>query len=248
MMRLWSWRGFTLLEMMIVVGLSSLLYSLLCYVSVQMNVSVRRTEDGFKSQKAVINIAERIRWQLRCLYDRVPDGAAQEPPPTNVRPATLKNRSIYGKRNSTADGSILLFKTNYFTKDRDKVGVAEVGYAIKNITSGVDTTPLESVGGKKFIDDALGDEEINGGVLVYRQFAWADPLGLHEESDFKEAPWTVISKDIANMKIEFSEDNEIWQQEWTKEGVAPWVRVSLESRRGTPIVFIVSPAVGSGRW
>ncbi|MBQ7528297.1 type II secretion system protein [bacterium] len=248
MMLLRIGRGFTLLEMMIVVGLSSLLYSILCYVSVQMNTSVRRTEDGFKRQKAAMKIAENIRWQLRSLYARVPEGASTtEPPSTNIHPATLRNRYIYGKKNSTADGSILLFKTAYFPKNRGKVGVAEVGYAIKNVIPG-SMNAMEPVNGKDFIDNTLEFDNSESGFLVYRQFTWADPIGLHEETDIKEAPWMVASTDIINFKAEYSEDGEIWQQEWMKEGIAKWVRVTLSSKRNPPIVFVVSPAVSSNRW
>ena len=68
--------GFTLLELMLVMGLATLVYSLVSYMTIQMNNTVRHSQVAFKRQELTIETAERLRWQLRCLYDRVPESAS----------------------------------------------------------------------------------------------------------------------------------------------------------------------------
>lgn len=262
--------GFTLLEITIVMGLAILVYALIAYITVQMNVSVRHTEAGYRRKKEVIEAAEQLRWQLRCLYNRVPEGeGVQNAPSSRLHPATLKNSCIYGTRGTQTDRAVVSFKTTYFPKGFPNPGAAEVSFTIMEDAAGrVDEDKLNS-----FIDSSFQKGAVNGdgsprartkpektlaGVqnaedsnayLAYRQFPWADPLGLHEEADFSEAPWQVLSYEVIGLNVEYSEDADIWQQEWTAPHRAPkWVKVTFILRTGEPLVFIASPAVTSARW
>ena len=65
--------GFTLLELMLAVGLAAIVWSFLAYVTVSLSRSVRYAEQALARKKAVIEVAERLRWQLRCLYTITPE-------------------------------------------------------------------------------------------------------------------------------------------------------------------------------
>ncbi|MBQ7503453.1 hypothetical protein IJT93_12225 [bacterium] len=262
--------GFTLLEITIVMGLAILVYSLIAYITVQMNVSVRHTEAGYKRKKETIEAAELLRWQLRCLYAEVPEGAnVKTVPASRIHPAALKNAFFYGKRGTQTDRAFLTFKTTYFPKGFANPGAAEVSFTILEDSSGrVDEDRLNS-----FIDSSFEKGAVNGdgsakaksrpektlagvqnsensGVyLAYRQFPWADPLGLHEEADLSEAPWQVLSYEVIGINAEYSDDAEIWQQEWTSPRTVPkWIKITFILRTGEPLVFIAAPAAKSARW
>ena len=84
--------------------------------------------------------------------------------------------------------------------------------------------------------------------LAYRQYPWADPLGLHEVGDDNQAPWEKLSSEIIGLEVRFSDDLEIWQQDWTGEGVPKWVEVTFELKRGEPLVFMTGPVTAADRW
>jgi len=260
--------GFSLLEITIVMGLAILVYSLIAYITVQMNVSVRHTEAGYRRKKEVIEAAEQLRWQLRCLYDGVPEGAnTKTVPASRIHPATLGNVCLYGTRGAQTDRAFISFKTAYFPKGFADPGAAEVSFTIMEDAAGrADEDRLNS-----FIDSSYRKGSLNGGpeerrrqektlvgpqdseksnaYLAYRQFPWADPLGLHEEADFSEAPWQVLSYEVIGLNAEYSDDAEIWQQEWSAPHRAPkWIKITFILRTGEPLVFIAAPAVKSARW
>lgn len=247
--------GFTLLELMLVMGLATLVYSLISYMTIQMNTTVRHSQAGFKRREMIVNTAERLRWQLRCLYDRVPEGASSEVPSSHTNPPTLLKSVIYGKSLGEKGKDVLLFKTTYFPLRAENNGTAEVGYKIMADSSGsfsltdpikTDDDKLRSLEAADFISSGQAYESKN--YLAYRQYPWADPLGLHDVGDDSETPWERLSSEIIGMEVRFSDDLEIWQQDWTGEGVPKWVEVTFEFKRGEPLVFTTGPVVAADRW
>ncbi len=211
--------AFTLLELLLTLGLAMLLMSVVSYTTLRINAAVTRAEKNLARKAKIIEVAEQLRWQLRCLY--LPDYSVnQTAPSTNTRPGTLKY-AVYAKRESQTERDILLFVTTFLPKSS---GTAEVGYRI------------------------LTDEETRKPYLAYRQYAWADPLGLHEPEEDVNAAWTVLSRDICGMSLEFSVDCETWQKEWTATEPPDWIRITLYLVEGEPFVTQVSPAMPSARW
>ncbi|MGM9992788.1 MAG: type II secretion system protein J [Candidatus Bruticola sp.] len=248
-------RGFTLLEVMLAVGLTAMVYTIISYMTIQMNTTVRRSEESFQRRKTVIDTAEQLRWQLRCLYDRVPEGASVEPPSSNTNPATLQNSSLYAKNLGQSGQDVLIFKTTYFpAKLENSSGTAEVGYKVVNkIGSSFSVSSPLTVQEDKlqiFTPASLLEGSSQGShfYLAYRQYPWADPLGLHEDSDDNNAPWQKISSEIIGLEVRLSDDLEVWQQDWTGEGVPRWVEITFELKQGDPLVFITGPVVSSARW
>ncbi|MGM9998940.1 MAG: type II secretion system protein J [Candidatus Bruticola sp.] len=248
-------RGFTLLEIMLAVGLTAMVYTIISYMIIQMNTTVRRSEEAFQRRKAVIDVAEQLRWQLRCLYNRVPEGVSAEPPSSNTNPASLQNSSLYAKNLGQSGRDVLIFKTTYFpAKLGNSSGTAEVGYKILSEAEGSFSVSspltaredrLQALSPTNLVDSSSSKTRY---FLAYRQYPWADPLGLHEESDDSTAPWQKVSSEITGLGVRFSDDLEIWQQDWTGEGVPRWVEITFELKQGDPIVFMTGPVVSSARW
>ncbi len=260
--------GFTLLELMLVMGLATLVYALISYVTIQMNNSVRRAEIAYKRKKAVIEIAERMRWQLRCLYANVPQGSSSQPPSSNTNPATLLKSYIYSKGGDQENQDSLIFKTTYFPSDTIRAGTAEVGYKIisdsgsgsLSLTSPVtDENKLLTKADRERAElkaleaqDLLEGDSFSQGrdtFLAYRQYPWADPLGLHETGDDSNVPWQEVSREVTGMSVRFSDDLEIWQQDWTEPGKVPkWIEITLTLRHGEPLIFMAAPGTAAARW
>ena len=247
--------GFTLLELMLAMGLAALVYSLISYMTIQMNITVRHSQAGFKRREMIVDTAERLRWQLRCLYDRVPEGASTESPASHTNPPTLLKSVIYGKSLGEKGKDVLLLKTTYLPLRTENNGTAEVGYKIMTDSSSSFslTDPVKSEDDKlraleaaDFINSGQAYESKN--YLAYRQYPWADPLGLHDVGDDSETPWEKLNSEIIGMEVRFSDDLEIWQQDWTGEGVPKWVEVTFEFKRGEPLVFTTGPVVAADRW
>ncbi len=200
-------------------GLAILLMSVISYTILHLNAAVTRSEKNLARKAKIIEVAEQLRWQLRCLY--LPNYSAQlTAPATNTNPGTLKY-AVYAKRDNQIERDILLFVTTFLPKS---AGTAEVGYRI------------------------LADGKTRQPYLAYRQYAWADPLGLHEPEEDVNAAWTVLSRDICGMSLEFSVDCETWQKEWTATEPPNWIRITLFLVDGEPFVTQVAPALPSGRW
>lgn len=210
--------AYTLLELLVAMGLAVMTISMLSYSTLRISATVRMSESRFERKSKMIAAAEQMRWQLRCLYT----GSFKEDserPNSHLYPGTIKYQ-LYGKRGSTADSDILIFNTTFIPKAS---GTVEVGYCI-----------LTDETGKRY--------------LAYRQFPWVDYQGLHDYIEFAEAPWKVCSYDIVGMNLEYSHDSKIWQQEWTEQTAPQWVRVTLIPNEGEPFVIQVAPAVMSERW
>ncbi|MBQ7568105.1 hypothetical protein IJT17_04795, partial [bacterium] len=143
-----------------------------------------------------------------------------ERPNSHSFPGTLKYQ-LYGKRGSTADCDVLLFNTTFLPKSR---GTAEVGYCI------------------------MTDYKTGKQHLAYRQFPWVDTEGLHDTIEFADAPWKVCNESIVGMRLEYSSNGELWQQEWSDVSAPQWVRVTLIPDEGDPFVTQVAPAMPSERW
>ena len=214
-----SGAAYTLLELLVAMGLAVLTISMLSYSTLRISATVRMSESRFARKSKMISTAEQIRWQLRCLYTGVLKDDSERPN-SHLYPGTLKYQ-LYGRRGSKLNSDILIFNTTYIPKSR---GTVEVGYCI------------------------LTDEQTGKPYLAYRQFPWVDYQGLHDYIDFTDAPWTVCSRDIVGMSLEYSHDSKIWQQEWTENTAPQWVRITLIPDEGEPFVTQVAPAVISARW
>lgn len=287
MRQLRCFRGFTLLELMLALALAMLVYGLVIFVTINVSNTVRTSERKVSAKISVINAAEQLRWQLRCLYNRQAEGTNKPSASVSgIRPATLTGVSLYGKRSGQSGRDFLLFKTSYFpnhtildqlskksrlnngkivsaasgspAQSKDFLtsqayggGTAEVGFRIledqNNLlgSSGVSgALPGAVDGGQGFMPGSQSKC-----FLAYRQYPWVDRLGLHDENDDTNAPWTVLCSDIVAMNAEYSSDSETWQQEWTASDPPVWVRISLTTRSGAePLVITASPGVVSNRW
>lgn len=253
--------GFTLLEIMLVMGLSILVYSLISYTTIQLSNASRNADAAMKRKKNFVDVCEQMRWQLRCLYARVPEGVTGKAPASNVNPAGLKGAFLYGKRDASEGQGILIFKTSYFPKGSTNCGTAEVGYKIISslgkskaaapVTLGVSASTgqqeIHTVTASDTLTQSIDPKKVES-YLAYRQYPWADPLGLHESGDDPRCPWKPICTDITGMSLAFSDDESVWQQEWTSKEVPKWIRVTLSMKGGEPLSFIAAPAVAAARW
>ena len=214
-----AFRAFSLLELMLAMGLAVLTMSMLSYSTLRISDAVRMSESRFQRKSKLISTAEQLRWQLRCLYaaDYKKDAAV---PGSHHFPGTLKYE-LYGKRGGEADCEAIVFNTSFIPKSN---GTVEVGYCI------------------------LTDNDTKKHYLAYRQFPWVDPQGLHDTVEFADAPWTVCNEDIVGMSLEYSQDGEVWQQEWTETSAPKWIRITLIPDEGEPFITQVAPAMTSGRW
>lgn len=222
--RLRRWRGrrgFSLLEMLIALGLTALVYGLVSYSTGQISHVVRDSEQKLTQKKAVVNVAERLRWQLRCAYKSSSTEEASRPA-SNVHPATLKGVGLYGVAGDQTNRDVLLFRTTSTKQGRG--GTVEVGYTI------------------------LQDGESREPYLAYREYPWVDPLGLHTEEEDPNAPWEVCSRAVRGMSVEYSSNGEIWQQQWTDAGMPMWVRITLFPNQGAELVTVVGIGMVAPRW
>lgn len=219
-----SW-GFTLLELMIAVGLAAVVYSLVSLTTVQLSRTVRTAEEKGQLKRSIIMAAEQMRWQIRCLYYDKKAAAHAVKAASNNLPGTLGNVGLYGQRGHEQDAGVLLFRTTAVPK-RGGVftnGTVEVGYCI-----------LKDKDGSRY--------------LAYRQYPWVDRLGLHTEAQDPNAEWTVLSKEITGLSVEYSKDGELWMQEWTMEEVPLFVRFTLHLAKGGSLEVDAAPAQVSPRW
>ncbi len=250
--------GFTLLELMLAVGLAAIVWSFLAYVTVSLSRSVRYAEQALARKKAVIEVAERLRWQLRCLYTITPEGAPATPPSSQVNLSTLNGSFIYSQNQGQVGRDALLFKTTYFPAHVQNTGTAEVGYTILQgstaTTQGVNApnpqataTPSARLGLPN-PQELLADQKLEDPYLAYRQYPWADPLGLHDVPADPLVPWQVLSREVIGLEVRFSQDLEIWQEDWTTPEIPTWIEVSLELKTGDPLIFTVGPAAVAPRW
>lgn len=207
------------MEMLLAMGLAVMAISMLSYTVLRISKTVRLSEERFARKSKMIDTAEQIRWQLRCLYCQdysdVPDK-----PISHTTPGTLKYQ-LYGKRSGTSDRDILIFNTSFVPRSN---GTVEVGYRI------------------------LVDDKTRKPYLAYRQFPWVDNQGLHDVDNYQDTPWQVFNTDIVGMSLSYSYDGEVWQQEWIDQRAPNWIRITLIPEEGEPFVTQVSPAMPSERW
>ena len=234
--------AFTLLEMMIALGLTSMLVSIIAYSNTRMNWAVRNSEKRFEQKQHIIGLAEQLRWQLRMLYlqDYSSDNNAK--PATNTRPGTLQY-GLYGKHSGESGRDILIFNTTHPAAIQPK-------YTNRTNSAGASQS-MHSMGTRGTVEVGyriMSDTHTRQPYLAYRQFPWSDPLGLHEPDSQCDVEWQKLSDEIIGLELEFSTNHETWQQEWTQNGVPPWVRVTLTPKEGSPIIVEVAPATASQRW
>lgn len=219
-----SWkRGVTVIEMLIVVGLVALLYSLMMVVTVQIAQATRRGTTAAQQRLEFMKVCERLRWQLRSLYKppKLPETDKDRRP---IRSGILgtPDLALLGQRGQSEGRDVLLFLTSDPVGMR---GVAEVGYQLRVPEKG-------------------------RSELVYRQFPVRYAEGLHTVQDFQEAPWTPIAKGVTRLTLDYTKDNVLWQREWDEddEDVPRRIRVHIETDWKETIDFQVTPGMGAGRW
>lgn len=124
-------RGFTLVEVLLALGLATMVYALVAYTTLQLNRTARAASRAAEARAEIVQAVEQFRWQVRCLF--LPREASETAPrPTgNFTPA-----SMIGRRTQEEDREILLFRT---TRLKNRAGATEVGYRI--LTSEEDGEP-----------------------------------------------------------------------------------------------------------
>ncbi|MBN9418988.1 MAG: prepilin-type N-terminal cleavage/methylation domain-containing protein [Candidatus Eremiobacteraeota bacterium] len=212
-------KGFTVLEVLMTLGLVAILTSILLMVVVRVARMTRVTAQASLRRKHWIEAAEIIRWELRNLF--VP---AQGAAPTNAIAVGLvgtPDTPLWGEPGSTEGRDSLTFLTS---QPRKQKGVCEVGFRVQTRNGG------------------------DGLDLGYREFPLRNRAGLHGPLDAQEAPWTILLDDVTHLSLDYSEDGWIWKRDWTDTTAPKRVRVHLEAKRLPALDFQVTPGMGGGRW
>lgn len=238
-------RAFTLLEMMLAMGLAVLTMSILSFTVLRLNATARTSEERFNRKAHLIAHAEEIRWQLRCLYSGGYDSSANNPA-SHTEPGTIK-KDLYGKRTGTEGHDFIFFNTTYLPKRNYNVNKtsstsSEAAPAKGSVFAAVQQGTYEV--GYCILEDTKSRQP----YLAYRQFPWVDRMGLHDNIDVNMAPWRPLDYNIVGLKVEYSTNNETWQAEWTEDSAPEFVRITLTPKEGDPFVTQVSPMVVSDRW
>ena len=226
-------KGFTLLEMMMVLALVALLYVMITFVVIQVSHVTRRASLAAVRKRTVIQASERLRWQLRDLY-LDPTTAATTANTTGAVNTTSKvdprltqrptnfigtpGASLYA--NTEGDGRDYIF---FLTASPEKSrAVTEVGYHVQDSTNGQ-------------LD------------LMVRQFPLRTIGGFHNLSDTTDGPWRVLVSDIKVLTLDYSSDGITWQRQWDSTSIPHRIHVHLET--GAEVFdYQVTPGIGSGRW
>ena len=238
-------RAFTLLEMMLAMGLAVLTMSILSFTILRLNATTRLSEDRFNRKAQLISHAEEIRWQLRCLYAGGHDESATNPA-SHTEPGTIK-KDLYGKRTGTEERDFLAFNTTYLPKRNYDVKQMSVSSSAEQPSKNGYFSSVQQ-GTYEVGYCILEDAKTRQPYLAFRQFPWVDRMGLHDNVDVKMAPWRPLDYNIVGLKVEYSSNDETWQAEWTDASAPVFVRVTLIPKEGEPFITQVSPMVVSGRW
>lgn len=207
-----------MLEMLLVLGLVSLLMTMLLVVVARIARVTRVTSQAALRRKHWVESAESLRWQLRNLF--VPPAVK---PPTNASGAGLvgtPGTALWGEPGQDEGHDNLTFLT---AAPKRVKGICEVSYKLL-------ARPSE------------------GYDLAYREFPLRNRAGLHLISDAQEAPWRVMLDHVSHLSIDYSEDGWLWRRDWTQETVPRRIRIHLEGRDLPVLDFQVTPGMGGGRW
>lgn len=211
-------RGFTLLEVLLAVGLISLLGTLLLVIVARMARLTRETTQAAMRRRHWIEAAENIRWQLRNLHQ-----PSTKNPPESIARAGLvgtHETSLWGEPGTQEGLDAVYFIT---TRPRRQQGVCEVGYRLR---------PREG-----------GNYD-----LLAREFPLRERGGVHTNAEFTEAPWKVALDDVTHLSFDYSADGWQWRRDWTDITPPRRVRVHMEAPRLPALDFQVTPGIGGGRW
>lgn len=212
-------KAFTLLEILLVMGLVSLLMGILLLLVVRMARLNRNLTQASLRRKHWIEAAELMRWEFRNLH--LP---AKGKEPTNLVTSGLVGSAdspLWGEPGQQEGQAWVSLLTS---QARRQKGVCEVGFRLQARPTG------------------------NGYDLGYREFPLRSRAGLHPQSEWGEAPWRVLLDNVTFLSLDYSEDGWIWKRDWTQTTVPRRIRVHLEAV-GLPVLdFQVTPAMGAGRW
>jgi len=216
-------RGFSLLEILLVMGLVSLLMSILLSVVVQMARMTRTTTQAALRRKHWIEASEVLRWQLRSLH-LPPRGKEAPKNAIAVGLVGTPETPLWGEPGQSEGRDSLSFLT---TAPKRQKGVCEVGFSLR---------PRNSASGNSF-------------DLVYREFPLRNRAGLHPVGlDSSEAPWKVLLDDVSHLSVDYSDDGWIWRRDWSETNIPQRIRIHLEARSLPALDFQVTPGSGGGRW
>jgi prepilin-type N-terminal cleavage/methylation domain-containing protein len=220
--------AFTLIELMLVLVLISLLFGIALFTIVQISKVVKRTTVVASRRLEVMKASEQIRWQLRCLYLAAPttdSGTANstQASDTGSTPSQETRPGYLGLPGAAIYGQLNQTEGQDFvllvtSNPRRRTGIVEAGY------------------------------RTDSGGLYYRQFPARDSSGFHPQTDYQEAPWTLLSASVKSMKLEYAKDGKQWQNYWDVIDLPQRIRVQLESSSGEATRFEVAPAQGAPRW
>ena len=261
-------RGFTLLELMVAIGLTAMVYAIVTSVTVQLSRTTRMSEEKMSCKAELVSVSEQMRWQIRCLY--YPKGEIdshgkitvpqRNRPTSNTRPPSLGNLGVYSRRGDSEDGGILLMRTasplsKMPAEEASRASVSSskfTGSSFNKLKSGQASARKNIFGSRMGKGTAeVGYKIISSGgesFLAYRQYPWVDPLGLHGDADDPNASWRVLSREIKGLRFEFSADGDVWQKEWTDEDIPKWFKVTLIPVKGEELEFKVVAGMKASRW
>ncbi len=212
-------QAFTLFEVLLVMGLVSLLMTILLTTVVRLARAARITSQAALRRKHWLEGAERLRWQLRNLYQP----AAAKAPENAANPGLVGTHesALWGEPGQEEGRDQLSFLTTRSDKDQ---GVCEVSYRLQARPGG------------------------SGLDLVWRQFPLRQRAGLHLTGEFPEAPWKVALDKATHLSLDYSEDGWVWRRDWTTNTSPRRIRIHLEAEALPALDFQVTPGVGAGRW
>lgn len=262
-------RGFTLLELMVALGLTAMVYAIVTSVTVQLSRTVRQSEEKMAAKAELVSVSEQMRWQIRCLF--YPKGEIdahgkitvpkRDRPQTNTRPPSLGNLGVYSRRGDSEDGGILLLRTSLPLEQVPSEEASRASVSASKFTGGSFSKASGSKPQGKRVSvmgarmgkgtAEVGYKIISSGgesFLAYRQYHWVDPLGLHGDEDDPNASWRVLSRQVKGLRFEFSADGDIWQKEWTDEDIPKWFKVTLIPQKGDELEFKVVAGMKASRW
>jgi prepilin-type N-terminal cleavage/methylation domain-containing protein len=220
-------RAFTLIELMLVMALISLLFGIALFTIVQISQVVKRSAIVASRRLEVMKASEQLRWQLRCLYQAAP-----------IADSSSSNTTAANASNTTAQE----VKPGYLGYP----GAAVFGQTTQG--DGRDVVLLVTSNPRRRSGIVEAGYRIDTGGLYYRQFASRDSSGFHPQTDYQEAPWTLLAANIKTMKLEYAKDGRLWQNYWDVAEMPQRIRVQLESSSGEATRFEVAPAQGAPRW
>lgn len=216
-------RAFTLIEMLLTLGLVALVYTMVSSILVQIARYVKDGRRVAQSRYELLSTVEDLRYQLRSLY--IPEG----------------DPCISGSVSTAEEWDVLRFLT---TNGQTHKGVVEVGYQVRSeapTTKSEDETEGED-------EESNNAEKLS--ALYYREFRFRQ-RELRPLDEFQEAPWKVRLPNVSVFNLEYSAGSAAdWKPTWDQPEPPQTIRILIKrgGNNHDEIVFEVTPGVTANRW